>query len=71
MKIKINPLGVHRIEQLFIIRYEAWGIKQKKPKTSLDLFSYVQTNQFAPYCLLETSSPCAELGSVVMYSCSL
>ena len=31
-------------------------------KTSLALFSYVQTTQFAPYCQLDTSSRCAELG---------
>ena len=37
------------------------------PKTLLALFSYVRTNQFAPYCLLETSSRCAELGRGVIH----
>ena len=30
--------------------------QKSRPKTSLALFSYVQINQFAPYCL-KTSSP--------------
>ena len=40
---------------------------KSRPQTSLALFSYVQTNQFAPYCLLETSSRCAELGRDVIH----
>ena len=42
--------------------YKSPARQKSQPKTSLALFSYVQTNQFAPYCLLETSSRCAELG---------
>ena len=42
-------------------------LKKSQPNTSLALFSYVQTNQFAPYCLLETSSRCAELGRDVIH----
>ena len=38
-----------------------------QPRCFFDIFpvinyARVQTNQFAPYCLLETSSQCAELG---------
>ena len=33
------------------------------------LFSYVQTNQSAPYCPLETSSRCAALGRDVYTIC--
>ena len=35
--------------------------KNHSQKLSLALFSYVQTNQFVPYCLLDTFSRCAEL----------
>ena len=41
--------------------------QKSQPKTSLALVSYVQTNQFATYCLLETSSRCAELGRDVIH----
>ena len=47
--------------------YKSLARQKSQPKTSLALFSYVQTNQFAPYCLLEASSRCAELGRDVIH----
>lgn len=41
--------------------------QKSHPKTSLALFSYVQTNEFARYCLRKIFSWCAELGRDVMH----
>ena len=53
-------LALHSGKSVFILCGKP-ARQKSQPKTSLALFSYVQTNQFVPYCLLKTSARCAEL----------